>query len=205
MEESNAQQQSSAFPAPPFYFQRYTSENLALLKKVTSNTTPASTLSSPEVAKSLGQLSFPILALEPPPPVKAGTYWQFGRPFAFAVKVDQIRMIFINMHHILNEYRPHQARETLRLMMQNQLKSKQQETEALKKTCADLRKKLAALKALKEQRQLSLAKLASAPSSTDMDVDMTTPEGQALAGNGNIDSNARRTMNRLLMMADGIE
>lgn len=37
------------------------------------------------------------------------------------------------MHHILNEYRPHQARETLRLMMQEQLDKKKRETAAMRK------------------------------------------------------------------------
>jgi mediator of RNA polymerase II transcription subunit 7 len=36
------------------------------------------------------------------------------------------------MHHILNAYRPHQARETLRLLMENQLARKRQQTAELK-------------------------------------------------------------------------
>ncbi|GJJ71141.1 mediator of RNA polymerase II transcription subunit 7 [Entomortierella parvispora] len=244
MEEASAQQQSSAFPAPPFYFQR------------------------------LSKLPFPVLALEPPPPVQSGKYWQFGRPFdtqetlatleqqgcqqlypkgpidrvkelkklnhsaifnflelvhtltttpgEHYKRVDEIRMIFINMHHILNEYRPHQARETLRLMMQNQLQTKKQETEALKRTCADLRSKLSALRALKEQRQRSLATInSSTVAPGDSDVEMTSsPDHQtqdskaSLVGasssgypgaENHIDANSRRTMDRLMTMVDSIE
>ncbi|KAF9112216.1 Mediator of RNA polymerase II transcription subunit 7 [Mortierella sp. AM989] len=210
MEEASAQQQGAAFPAPPYYFQRYTQENLNLLEKARGDP------ENPEITKSLEALSFPILALEPPPPVKKGAYWMFGRawpiqdslatleeqgieqlypkgsidrvkelkklnhsavfnflelvhtlstsPSEFATKVDQIRVIFINMHHILNEYRPHQARETLRLMMEDQLNRKKKETAALKKTCADLRKQLAALRVLKQER--------SQPPRFDVDVEM---------------------------------
>lgn len=35
-------------------------------------------------------------------------------------KLDHLRLLFINTHHLINEYRPHQARETLHLMMQVQ-------------------------------------------------------------------------------------
>ena len=30
------------------------------------------------------------------------------------------RLLFIHMHHLVNEFRPHQARETLRVMMEQQ-------------------------------------------------------------------------------------
>lgn len=75
MEEASAQQQGAAFPAPPYYFQRYTQENLNLLDKARSDQQDS------EIAQSLEALSFPILALEPPPPVKKGVYWLFGRPW----------------------------------------------------------------------------------------------------------------------------
>lgn len=32
-------------------------------------------------------------------------------------KVDDISVLFIHIHHLLNEFRPHQARETLRVML----------------------------------------------------------------------------------------
>ncbi|KAG0092447.1 Mediator of RNA polymerase II transcription subunit 7 [Podila epicladia] len=202
MEEGATQQQSSAFPAPPYYFQRYTQANLALLEKAKADP------DNPDATLAAVELPFPLLALEPPPFVKSGVYWLFGRPWPiqdslmtleeqgceqlypkgeidrvkelkklnhsavfnflelvhtlasspqeFAAKVDQIRLIFINMHHILNEYRPHQARETMRLMMQEQLDKKKRETTAMRKTCADLKKQLAALRSLKQERTLSM-------------------------------------------------
>lgn len=49
----------------------------------------------------------------------------------YAEKVQDLRNIFINFHHLLNEYRPHQARESLILMMQDQLDRSKAETEGI--------------------------------------------------------------------------
>ncbi|ELU01387.1 hypothetical protein CAPTEDRAFT_181064 [Capitella teleta] len=35
-------------------------------------------------------------------------------------KIDDLTLLFIHMHHLINEFRPHQARETLRVMMDEQ-------------------------------------------------------------------------------------
>ncbi|CAI9732049.1 mediator of RNA polymerase II transcription subunit 7-like [Octopus vulgaris] len=35
-------------------------------------------------------------------------------------KLDDMNLLFIHMHHLINEFRPHQARETLRMMMEYQ-------------------------------------------------------------------------------------
>ncbi|CAO3624163.1 unnamed protein product [Cunninghamella blakesleeana] len=54
------------------------------------------------------------------------------QPEEFGKKIENISTIFINMHHILNEYRPHQARETLRLLMEEQLERKRKQTAQIK-------------------------------------------------------------------------
>lgn len=35
-------------------------------------------------------------------------------------QVEDLSLLFIHIHHLLNEFRPHQARETLRVMMELQ-------------------------------------------------------------------------------------
>ncbi|CAO3691373.1 unnamed protein product [Rhizopus stolonifer] len=53
-------------------------------------------------------------------------------PDQFGKYIENISTTFINMHHILNEYRPHQARETLRLLMEDQIAKKRQQTQELR-------------------------------------------------------------------------
>ncbi|KAI9759578.1 MAG: hypothetical protein M4579_002244 [Chaenotheca gracillima] len=53
-------------------------------------------------------------------------------PAQYARKIEDLRILFINAHHLLNEYRPHQARETLILMMEEQLERSRRETADMK-------------------------------------------------------------------------
>ena len=48
-------------------------------------------------------------------------------PEQYMEKIQDLRTLFINFHHILNGYRPHQARESLILMMQDQLEKSRAE------------------------------------------------------------------------------
>lgn len=53
---------------------------------------------------------------------------QYGR------KMEHIRTLFINAHHLVNEYRPHQARETLIVLMEEQLRRTRAETQGIYET-----------------------------------------------------------------------
>ncbi|KAM0664559.1 hypothetical protein ACQRIT_001699 [Beauveria bassiana] len=53
-------------------------------------------------------------------------------PWHAEAKVQDLRTLFINVHHILNEYRPHQARESAIEMMQDHLDRTRTETLAIR-------------------------------------------------------------------------
>jgi mediator of RNA polymerase II transcription subunit 7 len=66
-------------------------------------------------------------------------------PDQYAEKIQDLRTLFINFHHLLNEYRPHQARESLILMMEAQLAKSKAETEGIEKMKAKVEEILAGL------------------------------------------------------------
>ncbi|KAF3902525.1 hypothetical protein ABW21_db0204739 [Orbilia brochopaga] len=66
-------------------------------------------------------------------------------PDEFEEKVYHLRIHLINIHQLINEYRPHQARETLIAMMEEQLERSRQETAENKKACRKTRELLASL------------------------------------------------------------
>ncbi|CAG8897160.1 unnamed protein product [Penicillium egyptiacum] len=59
-------------------------------------------------------------------------------PEQFESKVEDLRNLFINAHHLLNLYRPHQARESLIMMMEEQLNHSREEMKQLDKVKAEV-------------------------------------------------------------------
>lgn len=48
-------------------------------------------------------------------------------PAGYAFKWDELHVLFQEAHAVINEYRPHQARETLIVMMEAQIKRAKEE------------------------------------------------------------------------------
>lgn len=72
--------------------------------------------------------------------------------------------MFVNMHHLLNEYRPHQARESLIEMMSDQLERSKAETSGIYKIKKEVEDVL---------EGLAKAGLGDKDGNTVMDIDST--------------------------------
>ena len=68
-------------------------------------------------------------------------------PEQFQLKIDNLRNLFINAHHLLNLYRPHQARESLIMMMEEQLDRTREEIRQMDRVKADVERVLERLAA----------------------------------------------------------
>jgi len=64
-------------------------------------------------------------------------------PAGWVEKIEDIRILFINMHHLLNEYRPHQARETLCMMMEEEIERTRDEIRGIEEACEKVEEVLA--------------------------------------------------------------
>ncbi|CCH44466.1 Mediator of RNA polymerase II transcription subunit 7 [Wickerhamomyces ciferrii] len=66
-------------------------------------------------------------------------------PDQFATKIEHIRTILINIHHILNEYRPHQSRESLIFLLEKQVETKKDEIKEIERVCKEVETKIKGL------------------------------------------------------------
>lgn len=66
-------------------------------------------------------------------------------PEQFSTKIEHIRTILINIHHLLNEYRPHQSRESLILLLEKQVEIKKDEIKEIERVCNEVETKIKAL------------------------------------------------------------
>ena len=77
-------------------------------------------------------------------------------------KKEDINLLFIHIHHLINEFRPHQARETLRVMLDVQKRQRIETTEHFQKQ----------FEKVMEVLQTSLASL---PDAADIDCKLLVP------------------------------
>ena len=92
-------------------------------------------------------------------------------PEQFEPKVEDMRNLFINAHHLLNLYRPHQARESLIMMMEEQLKRTKEEIQQMDKVKSEVEHVLDSLQT--DGNQIGF------PKQTEHDYAQSTDEGQS--------------------------
>lgn len=66
-------------------------------------------------------------------------------PEQFPAKVDDLRVLFINIHHLLNLYRPHQSRESLVLLMTEQIAARRREIAEMKASNSEIEQRIKTL------------------------------------------------------------
>lgn len=102
-------------------------------------------------------------------------------PEKFPQKVEDIRIILINMHHLLNEYRPHQSRDSLILLMEDQIQRVQEEIRSIKASNDKIRGDISSL----------------AEKFSSMDCTVSTGNGDSVDSSVKLDLNSEQKDQRL--------
>ncbi|KAI5960436.1 PHA2 [Candida pseudojiufengensis] len=63
-------------------------------------------------------------------------------PQQFEPKIKDMSLLLINFNHLLNTYRPHQSRESLIMLLRNQISNKNNEIQEIDKVCDDIKTKI---------------------------------------------------------------
>ena len=63
-------------------------------------------------------------------------------PSKFYIKIEHLKLLIINMNHLLNTYRPHQTRESLIMLLQKLIQDKRDETAQIDKAIEDAKKNI---------------------------------------------------------------
>lgn len=86
-------------------------------------------------------------------------------PSLVAKKLEEIRIILINIHHLLNSYRLHQSREAMIMNYQQKIQKTRDDVQKINETCANVRLKI--LK-LSELAQLTLNQAGNSTQDVEM-------------------------------------
>ncbi|KND00744.1 mediator complex subunit MED7 [Spizellomyces punctatus DAOM BR117] len=63
-------------------------------------------------------------------------------PLQSGYKLEQIDQIMANIHHLINQYRSHQVRDTVRLMLEKQINRRREMAQQIRRCCNEMREEL---------------------------------------------------------------
>ncbi|KAI9105730.1 MED7 protein-domain-containing protein [Phlyctochytrium arcticum] len=115
-------------------------------------------------------------------------------------KLEQVRVVLLNLHHLINEYREHQARDMLILLQQKQVDKRRRTAQEIRTYCEKMRTELSdAKRDIVHPPSLTPERDTNGISSSSPD----TPQWQKPVPN--IFAHYQRTQDRLLAIADSIQ
>lgn len=66
-------------------------------------------------------------------------------PSKFYTKIEDLKLLVINMNHLLNTYRPHQTRESLIMLLKKQIEAKQHDILEIDRVSAEVKQRISDL------------------------------------------------------------
>ncbi|RLN64018.1 hypothetical protein BBJ29_002396 [Phytophthora kernoviae] len=107
------------------------------------------------------------------------------KPAMFNEKLDDVELLFLNMHNLINAFRPHQARETVIQMLKTQVQERRDAARDIRRTIDESRCAVERVHGeLHESTDDATAVDSASPTGTEEDVKMENADGAGAAGTG---------------------
>ncbi|GMF64510.1 unnamed protein product [Phytophthora lilii] len=102
---------------------------------------------------------------------------------ACSEKLDDVELLFLNMHNLINAFRPHQARETVIQMLKTQVQERRDAARDIRRTIDESRQAVERVHGeLHQAADDAAAADGASPTGTDEDVKMENAEGAGATG-----------------------